>query len=164
MRGEGFLTGSCAAAALGIASYEMLARYLAPQLTKDWSLEMVIYLLVWATFLSGGALVRENRHISADVVVRLFKPAVQRVLMIGAAFAGLALSALLCWLGVLMVEFAMSVGERSESTLRFPLWLFYLCLPVGMALTVLGYAAQLWRLVFAFEPSMLAGAHAAQPE
>jgi C4-dicarboxylate transporter DctQ subunit len=164
VRGETLLTGGCAAVALGIASHEMLARYLAPGLTKDWSLEMVIYLLVWATFLSGGALVRENRHISADVVVRMFGPAVQRALMIAAALAGLAFSALLCWFGVQMVEFAMSVGERSESTLRFPLWLFYLCLPVGMALTVLGYGAQLWRLVFAFHPSMLQGGHAPKPE
>lgn len=160
--GEGLLTGGCAAVALGIASYEMLARYLAPQHTKDWSLEMVIYLLVWATFLSGGALVRENRHISADVVVRLFGPSVQRALMIAGAFAGLAFAAVMCWFGVQMVDFAMLVGERSESTLRFPLWVFYMCLPVGMALTVVGYAVQLRRLVFAFEPSMLHGGHAPQ--
>lgn len=162
--GENVLMGGCAAVALGIASYEMLARYLAPQHTKDWSLEMVVYLLVWATFLSGGALVRENRHISADVVVRLFGATVQRAMMVVGALAGLSFAAAMFWFGVQMVEFAMSVGERSESTLRFPLWLFYLCFPVGMALTVLGYAAQLWRLTFAFDPSMLHGGHAGKPE
>ena len=90
--------------------------------------------------------------------------AVQRGLMILAALAGFAFAAVMCWYGVQMVEFAMSVGERSESTLRFPLWLFYLCLPVGMALTVVGYLAQLWRLLFAFDPSMLHGGHGPKPE
>jgi C4-dicarboxylate transporter DctQ subunit len=44
------------------------------------------------------------------------------------------MAAFLTWSGWIVVEEAYRWDERTTSTLQLPLWGYYLCLPVGMAL------------------------------
>lgn len=148
---ERVVTGVVAAIALLISCYEMFTRYFFPSMSPDWGTEVVIYLIVWAVFISGSALVRDNRHVRADLIIRLFPVPWQRGFESFNCLIGLIFCAVMFYYGVAVVEFAYDVGERSESSLLFPVFLYYLCLPVGMFLMTIRYAVRLWRFLFAFD-------------
>lgn len=138
------LAGMVAGAALLLLCFEVVARYFAPSILPDWGSEIVTYLTVWALFLVAGELVLNDAHVRADFVVdRLSAKWKKRLGLLG-SFVGLAFSLLFLWYGTEVVLFAHMIGEEGESTLRFPKYLYYLALPVGMALQCLSYIARIW--------------------
>jgi len=132
---ETFAIGGLVVLALGVFLYGSLTRSFAPALAVDWSEEVTIYLIVWATLLSGGTLTSDRGHVSAEMFVHLVPPRVRRCLHIGIDVLMLAFCILVCWLGIEGVLFAHMLDERSASTLQAPqAWVLYLALPVGMFL------------------------------
>ena len=67
-RVETSIIGALVVLALGIFLFGSLARSFAPSLAIDWSEEVAIYLIVWATLLSGGAITVERGHVSANML------------------------------------------------------------------------------------------------
>jgi TRAP-type C4-dicarboxylate transport system permease small subunit len=134
-RFETFVTGALVVLALGMFLYGSLARSFAPSLAIDWSEEVTIYLIIWATLLSGGTLASERAHVSAEMFVHRLSPHWRRRLQIGIDVLTLAFCSLMVWLGAEGVLFAHMLDERSASTLQAPqAWVLYLALPVGMLL------------------------------
>lgn len=152
---ERSLVGVLAVLALTASGYEIVTRYLLPQYAPDWGEEVIVYLVIWAVFLAGSALVAENRHVRADIVLRLFGATGQRALEIFNCAASLLLCLLLAWFGWEVVEFAIMLDERSISSLRFPIALYYACLPIGMLLMSIRYVIRLAALLFAFDPATM---------
>ncbi len=68
--------------------------------------------------------------------------------------------AALVWYGWEIVDTSLLIDERSASDLQFPMWLYYLSLPVGSALMLLRYGIRLVRLVLFYEPTLVALGHA----
>jgi TRAP-type C4-dicarboxylate transport system permease small subunit len=129
--------GALVIAALIVFLYGSLTRTAAPSYAPDWAEEVTIYLIVWATLLSGGILAAERNHVSAQIAGRLLPPRFERYLRIGVELLALAFCALMAWLGVRAVLFADMLDERSASTLQAPqAWALYLALPAGMLLIV----------------------------
>jgi len=121
--------------ALGVFLFGSLARTFAPALAVDWSEEVTIYLIVWATLLSGGTLTSDRGHVSAQIFVHRLSPRARRRLQIGIEVLMLAFCCLMAWLGIEGVLFAHMLDERSASTLQAPqAWVLYLALPVSMLL------------------------------
>jgi TRAP-type C4-dicarboxylate transport system permease small subunit len=134
-RFEILVIGTLVVLAFGIFLYGPLARSFAPSLAIDWSEEVTIYLIVWATLLSGGTLASDRAHVSAEMLVHVLSPRGRRRLQIGIDVLMLAFCSLMFWLGVQGVLFAAMLDERSASTLQAPqAWVLYLALPVGMLL------------------------------
>ena len=146
-------------ATLGLVSFEVITRYFFPQHLTDWGMEFTIYFTVWAIFLAGAPLVREARHVRADIVLLMMPAWMQRLLEIVALLVGLTFAVLLTWYGYQMVANAYSLGENSESSMRFPLWIFYLALPVGTALMIPPFLQRLYLYVFRFDPSTMLVTH-----
>lgn len=143
-RVETFAIGALVVLAIGIFLYGALVRSLAPSLAVDWSEEVTIYLIVWATLLSGGTLASERGHVSAQIVVHLLPPRARRALQTGIDVLTLAFCGLMLWLGLEGVLFAAMLDERSASTLQASqAWVLYLALPAGMLLIVVRVAALL---------------------
>lgn len=113
-------------------------RYFAPAHAVDWAEEVSIYCIVWATVLSGSALMHERRHITADVLVaQLPAPAVRAFAMLMLLLT-LGFCIAMTWYGWEATQFALLLDERSASTLRTPMaYALFLALPVGMGLMVL---------------------------
>lgn len=149
------LVGMLAALALIASGYEIVTRYLLPQYAPDWGEEVIVYLVIWAVFVAGSALVTENRHVRADIVLRLFGTTGQRALEIFNSAASLLFCVLLAWFGWEVVQFSIMLDERSISSLRFPIALYYACLPIGMVLMSIRYAIRLAALLFAFDPATM---------
>ncbi len=68
--------------ALFLICKEVVVRYFVPQYLTDYGLEFTIYFTVWAIFLGGAPLVREGRHVRADILLHLLPPPAQRILEI----------------------------------------------------------------------------------
>jgi TRAP-type C4-dicarboxylate transport system permease small subunit len=132
---ETFVIGVLVVLALGVFLFGSFARTFAPALAVDWSEEVTIYLIVWATLLSGGTLTADRGHVSAQIFVHHLSARARRRLQIGIDVLMLAFCCLMAWLGIEGVLFAQMLDERSASTLQAPqAWVLYLALPVSMAL------------------------------
>ncbi len=54
----------------------------------------------------------------------------------------------------------MLLDQRSSSDLQFPIWIYYLALPVGGGLMLIRYLARLFRYLFLFDPRIMTVGHA----
>jgi TRAP-type C4-dicarboxylate transport system permease small subunit len=136
-RFEAAVIGVLVVFALGLFLYGSLARSFAPSLAIDWSEEVTIYLIAWATLLSGGAITADRAHVAANMIEHLLTPLAQRRLQICIDVVVLGFCGLMFWLGIEGVLFAHMLDERSASTLQAPqAWVLYLALPLGMLLIV----------------------------
>lgn len=150
---ERIVVGLLGGIALVLSAFEIVTRYLFPAYAPDWGEEVIVYVTMWGVFLAGSALVGENRHVRADLLVRLLTPGGQRLTELFNGLAGLLFTGVLAWYGWEVVEFAIDMEETSISSLRFPIAWYYACLPLGMALMCLRYAIRLGELAFRFDPA-----------
>ena len=132
---EASLIGALVVIALGIFLYGSLIRTVSPGLALDWAEEVTIYLIVWATLLSGGTLAGERDHVSAQILVHRLSPPMRARLRVCIDLLTLGFCCVLVWLGIEAVAFANMLDERSASSLQAPqAWVLYLALPVSMLL------------------------------
>jgi len=141
--------------ALFLICKEVVVRYFAPQYLTDYGLEFTIYFTVWAIFLGGAPLVRESRHVRADILIHMLPAGAQRGIEILSLLVGLTFTCVLTYYGWLMVDNSISLGERGESSAHFPLFLYYMALPVGMTLMIPAFVWRLYLLIFRFDPATM---------
>lgn len=153
---ERFAIGLLTLYALLQSVYESINRYFMPQLTTDWGLDLVIFALMWAVFVAGSGLVRDGRHIRADLLIRTFPPNVQRACEIFNAVIGILFCGLFTYFGFKTVTFAYNLNEVTEASLQFPVWIYYLGLPVGLFLMTIRYLIRLKIYVFEWDEESMA--------
>ena len=152
---ESIVIGLFLIVALGISLFDMFARIIAPKWVTGFSEELVVYFVVWALFIAVSKLTYENGHVRADLVVQMLPQTGQRIAEILSCLVGLAFGATMLYFSCLAAIEAWEYGDLSASTLRMPLWIFYMCLPIGFLLVVLRYLIKLWLLCFKFTPALL---------
>ncbi len=152
---ENWLTGALALFALATAIFEMTVRVAMPAWTSDGPEEIVVYLIVWALFVSASSLAAENRHVRADVLLHLFSIQGKRIAESISALTGLLFAVTLLYYGYLAALEAWELDERSVSMLRLPLWIYYSCLPFGCLLLLIRYGSRLVSLIFYFTPALV---------
>lgn len=136
---EKCLIGTMALAAIILVVIETVLRYAAPAHLTDWSGEVTVYLIGWALMLSLPHLVAREKHVRADLLHHQFSPAVRWFLDVCATVIGIVFCATILWAGIDIVSFGMMFGEISDSSLQFPMWVFYLAVPVGFGTSLLRY-------------------------
>lgn len=156
---ENTVMAVCVALALALVCLEVALRYFFPRHLTDYGLELTVYFTVWAIFLAGAPLIREGRHIRADILLHLLPVGAQRVLEILSLLISLVFVLAMTWYGWGMIQNSISLGERSESSLRMPLYIYYMSLPVGMTLMIAPILRRLYDYIFAFDPATMAITH-----
>jgi C4-dicarboxylate transporter DctQ subunit len=141
------LTGLLALGAGLLTVSEAVIRYLSPASLPDWSAEVTVYLIGWAVMLSASRLIRDRMHVSVDMVIEHLSPRALRGAEIFTCVFGILVSAGIVYAGLKMVDFALMFGERSDSSIRFPMWGYYAAIPVGFGLCAAQYAIQLVSLL-----------------
>lgn len=130
-------------ASMAISIFAIATRYFAPEYSLDWADEMVVYLITWAIWLAGARAILTSGHVQSDFIVEKLSPSWRLRL---ALLQDLG-AALFCFTvmigGIQVVRLALYFGERSESSLAMPLWIYYLCLPVGLASITIRYLEKL---------------------
>ena len=125
-----------------IVTYEVFMRgfFNAP---TEWSIEISVYLIMASGFLGLAPALAGNNHISVDLVTSALKPRVNRVLHIFTALIGLAFCLILMIASADMVIVSYEINSLSTSTLRIPLYIPQLAIPIGSAVIVLEFVRQI---------------------
>ncbi|OXT02175.1 hypothetical protein B7H23_04440 [Notoacmeibacter marinus] len=144
---ENLLLTAMVLAALALISWDIVIRYFFPSKLADWTTEVIIYLVVSAMLLSGWSLVRANMHVRAELIVERFRPGVRHWIEVIIVSIGVLYCSAVAWYGKAMVQFAASLGINSASSLHFPVWVFYLSVPVSFALMASAYLIRLLNLL-----------------
>ncbi len=117
----------------GVTFFEIVARYVFSAPTT-WSIDISTYAVFWATFLGAAYCLREGGHITVDVMVRKFKPALRHGILFGVYISVGAFFGLVAWQGGVACIEAYEFGEVTMSVLRFPLYLPLSAIPLGATL------------------------------
>lgn len=95
-------------------------------------------LIILITFAGIGYAARHGRHIRMSALYDVFPTKVRRVMMVIISFVTSAVMFFLCWYSVSYIHSVYETG-RVLPTLGFPIYLIYLWVPVGLAVTGLQY-------------------------
>lgn len=136
---ENTIVGVLAAASLLIVVYTIFVRLLVPSLTPSWADETTVYVMIWATLIACSGVTAQNRHVRADLLTSALSAQRQTTLEVLSYVCGAAFTAVLAWYGYLITKDAWEFGDLSTTTLRFPMWIYYACLPVGAGLMTIRY-------------------------
>lgn len=156
------LVGLLGLAALLIGLVQVGGRYIAPRQAIGYAEEVIVYLVIWAIMLMSGQLVRTDGHVRPDLVLRLLPPRGQRWLEVFNCVVALLFCGGMVWYGWEIVDTALLLDERSSTDLQFPMWAYYLALPVGGGLMSIRYAIRLQRYLFRYDPATMAVGHVIQ--
>ena len=156
---ERIVVGLLGAFALVIAVLQVFGRYIDPADAITWAEEVIVYVAVWAVMIISSDLVRTNGHVRPDLVLRLMGPQAQRWVELFNCLIALAFTFGMVWYGWDVVSTALLLDQRSSSDLQFPMWIYYLALPVGGGLMFLRYCVRLFMYVFRFDPRIMTIGH-----
>lgn len=123
--------------ALALSILGVAGRYVSSGLQLDWIGEVVIFLVIWAVLLGAARVARRGSHIRVDFLFDKLPARGRLAADLMSLGLALALGAFLVWSGWLVVEEAHRWDERSISTMRVPLWIYYAALPVSFVLQFL---------------------------
>ena len=157
---EQTLVGLLGLCAMGVGMWQILGRYFDSSLSSGWGDEVIIYLLIWSIMIVSSQLVRQDGHVRPDLVLRVLHPQGQRWMEVLNCLAAILFLGGMVWYGWQIVETGWMLDERSPTELSFPMYLYYLALPVGSALMVVRYIIRLVRYVVAFDPATMTIGHA----
>lgn len=111
-----------------------------------WAEEAVRYAIIWLVFVGSAIAVRENAHISIEVLQNVLPARLVRVLRILVSGCGILTSLLLLWYSGQLVAMMARLGQTSPA-LQVPMYWFYLAIPVSAALMGVRFTEQLGHLV-----------------
>ncbi len=124
------VAGALVIAMVVITSYGTFMRY-ALHRPQVWTLESVEYMLVWFVFLVAAWILRQERHVTIDIVVRQLNPRTQALLNIIISILGAILCSLLVVYGTQLIWDHFQRGLRMDTMLRPPSAPFRAIIPIG---------------------------------
>ncbi len=132
--------------ALGIVAIklnETALRVVYPRGLPDWGAEVSTYMMAWGLMLSLPVLVIRGENIAADFLVNLIPERVRRAIGLGEDVAGAVFCAFVAYGGYLATDLAHMLGQISDTSLQFPMWMYIMAVPVGFGLASVAYLLRL---------------------
>jgi C4-dicarboxylate transporter DctQ subunit len=152
---EETLVGLLGLIALVIGLLQVIGRYFDPARAISYAEEVIVYLIIWAIMIVSSQLVRRDGHVRPDLVLRLLPPRYLRIVEIFNCLVAVVFCAALVWYGWEIVDTSLLIDETSSTDLQFPMWIYYLALPVGSTLMLLRYLIRLVRFTLYFDPDTM---------
>ncbi|MFK7831317.1 MAG: TRAP transporter small permease [Congregibacter sp.] len=107
---------------------QVLGRYFA--FSIDWAAETATLAQVWMVLLAAGLAMRDRLHVRVDALLNLLPPSLISLITVLVTIACL-------WFLSLTIEGSLAligVGRiESSPVLGLPMWIAYLCLPLGLS-------------------------------
>jgi TRAP-type C4-dicarboxylate transport system permease small subunit len=116
----------------------------------DWGDSLVRYLVVWVGFIGAAIAVRENKHITIDILSRWISGAGSSIVQSISHFISAVVCALLTWASIKFTMFEAQMGSTSFSEL--PVWVPELIIPVTFGVMTLRYALYLLKEFYRVNP------------
>ena len=103
--------------------------------------ELQTYTMVWIAFLGAAVVAWRGEHLRMDILLKLWRPGVQRAFRLLEAVLVLVVVGFALWQSVRYVASMLRLGAASPMA-QVPMWLPHSGVAVGLALLIL---AALWR-------------------
>jgi C4-dicarboxylate transporter DctQ subunit len=161
---EETLVGLLGLVALVIGLLQVIGRYFDPARAISYAEEVIVYLIIWAIMIASSQLVRRDGHVRPDLVLRLLPPRYLRIVEIFNCLVAVVFCGALVWYGWQIVDTSLLIDETSSTDLQFPMWIYYLALPVGSALMLMRYLMRLVRFTLYFDPETMTVGHSHHDE
>jgi C4-dicarboxylate transporter DctQ subunit len=116
------------------------------QLNVSWAQELCIYLFVWMAKFGAAYGVRQGIHVGVDVLVRKLPDTQRKYMVLISLFAGALFTGIVGTLGANFV-WHMSQTDQTSADLEVPMWIVYLCVPLGSYLMCFRFLQVAWRFV-----------------
>lgn len=126
---EDILTGIFFISGLGLIFYGVVLRYVLKD-PKPWVEEISMYCVLWGILFGLSIALRNNQHITIDLVYDRLPPLLQRAVDIFANLVGIMFCIFLVYYSFILVTSTYKTGMVSM-TVGIPMWLVYLILPVS---------------------------------
>jgi C4-dicarboxylate transporter DctQ subunit len=152
---EEWITAGCLAASTLIVFLDVLQRWSASidwlwditsRVSLTWAQELALYLVIWSAKFGAAYGVRTGIHLGVDMLVNAVGPRSRRFLVVLGLALGALFAAAVVVLGTRWVVFMHQTGQVSYD-LELPLWIVYLCIPLGSALMCWRFLQVLWTYV-----------------
>lgn len=109
----------------------------------EWAIETAVYFVLVAGFLGMPVAYKAGKHINVDILL-LNRPAKTKcILEFGTSIIGIIFCAIFFWEALNMSLTSLELNNISPSTMRVPLWIPQMSLPVGMGLLTLQFVKTL---------------------
>jgi tripartite ATP-independent transporter DctM subunit len=128
-------------------SYEAFSRHFLDQPTS-WVLAISILIFIWFTFLSVPYGIKSDKHVACDVFVSRLPARSRQAIGVATDLASLVF---ICALGIYGFGYFLEAVEfhsMSDGLFRYPMWLVFLAIPSGMALSVIQTIRKIQARVF----------------
>lgn len=107
----------------------------------DWGDSLIRYLVVWVGFIGAAVAVREDKHITIDILSRWISGSGSRILQSISHLTSTVICGLLTWAAIKFTMFDAQMG--STVFLELPVWIPELIIPVTFGIMTLRYALRL---------------------
>jgi len=99
----------------------------------SWAQELCIFMFVWMAKFGAAYGVRTGIHVGVDVVIRKLTGQPQKLLVLFGLLSGALFTAIVASLGANFV-WHMAHTDQTSADLEVPMWIVYLCVPLGSSL------------------------------
>lgn len=137
-KAELLLTGALFVTALCVLTVNVFFRRIPQFPALDWAEEYMRYCSIWITFIGMAVCAEDDLHVGVDIVYQMSATPVKKVLKIICMLAACIFCAMFTVASAKYVMMAMGNMQRS-AVMRVPLWIVYLALPIGSALSTFQY-------------------------
>jgi C4-dicarboxylate transporter, DctQ subunit len=102
----------------------------AVKLHMSWAQELCIFMFVWMAKFGAAYGVRTGIHVGVDVIIRKLTGKNKTALILFGLLAGALFTAIVGTLGARFV-WEMAHTDQVSADLEVPMWIVYLCVPLG---------------------------------
>jgi C4-dicarboxylate transporter DctQ subunit len=113
------------------------------RMNVSWAQELCIFMFVWMAKFGAAYGVRTGIHVGVDVIVRKLTGGPQRALILFGLLAGALFTGTVASLGANFV-WHMSQTDQTSADLEVPMWIVYLCVPLGSSLMCFRFLQVAW--------------------
>jgi C4-dicarboxylate transporter, DctQ subunit len=127
------ITSSCALAAMaGLIIIQVFQRYVV-QRSLDWPEELARYLFIFAVYIGTSFAASERRHLEVTIVRTVFGEKIGRYFALLAYVITVVFCGIMFVWGIMMIQFVIDTNQVAPA-LQFPMWIAYICIPLGFFL------------------------------
>lgn len=138
----GYLSVLALVAATLVTAHGVFVRYFLKHPTV-WQTETTIYLLMIVAFVGAAYGLKHHAHVGVDLLIEKVPQRPQLVVRVITALMCLAVVLVVMWTAYQNWYEAYLFDHRSPTAFRFPLWIAYAILPLGMLAVALQYLAMI---------------------
>jgi C4-dicarboxylate transporter DctQ subunit len=109
----------------------------------SWAQELCIFMFVWMAKFGAAYGVRTGIHVGVDVIIRKLTGKPQRMLILFGLLAGALFTGTVATLGANFV-WHMAHTDQTSADLEMPMWIVYLCVPLGSSLMCYRFLQVAW--------------------